>query len=136
MEKSAEAKEMSRRASQEPSVPEQLQQGPYVLPEVDILEKPDELVLRADMPGVGADNVDIRVENMTLIINGKVTRRSPADANYLVREYDVYDFHREFLIGESIDTTKITAEYTDGIFVLHLPKAETMMARKIQVQKK
>jgi HSP20 family molecular chaperone IbpA len=135
MEKSSEAREMTRRATPE-AYPEQLRQSPHIMPDTDILEKPDELLLRADMPGVGADGVDVRVENQTLYISGKVKRRPSAGANFLVREAEVSDFHREFLVGDWIDTAKISAEYSDGVFTLHLPKAETMKLRKIQVQKK
>jgi HSP20 family protein len=136
MEKNAESKDMARRPTQEPAYPEQLRQGAHVAPDVDIIERSDELLLRADVPGVGADGVEARVENQTLILSGKVKRRPPADANYLVREYEVSDFYREFLIGDWLDATKISAEYSDGVLLLHLPKAETMKMRKIQIQKK
>lgn len=136
MEKSAESKEMSRRATQEPAYPEQLRQSPHLSPDVDILERTDEFLLRADIPGCGAESVDARVEDQTLIISCKVKRRPPADAAFLVREYEVGDFYREFLVGDWLDASKISAEYSDGVLTLHLPKAETMKTRKIQVQKK
>jgi len=136
MEKTSETKEMTRRATQEPSYPEQLRQSPHIAPDVDIVEKPEEFLLRADVPGSGAEHAEIRVENQTLILSCKVKRRPPADANYLVREYEHSDFYREFLVGDWLDTTRISAEYSDGVLTLHLPKAETMKTRKIQVQKK
>jgi HSP20 family protein len=133
---SSESKPMTRRPSDEPSYPEQLRQSPHLSPDVDIIEREDELLLRADLPGVGAENVDVRVENQVLILSGQIQRRPPADRTYLVQEYEVYDFHREFILGEWVDATKITAEYADGLFTLHLPKAETMKMRRIQVQKR
>lgn len=136
MEKTAESQEMTRRTTQEASYPEQLRQSPHVTPDIDILERPDEFILRADVPGAGAETSDIRVENQTLSISCRVKRRLPSDVTYLVSEYDVSDYYREFLVGELLDATKITAEYADGVLTVHLPKAETMKTRKIEVQKK
>lgn len=136
MERTAESKEMTRRASQEPSYPEHLRQSPHVTPDIDIIERPNEVILRADVPGAGADSSDIRVENQTLSISCRVKRGLPSDVTFLVNEYDVSDYYREFLVGEWLDATKFTAEYSDGVLTLHLPKADTMKARKIEVQKK
>jgi len=136
VEKTEESKEMTRRASREPSYPEHLRQSPHVTPDIDIVERPGEFILRADVPGAGADTSDIRVENQTLSISCRVKRRLPSDVTFLVNEYDVSDYYREFFVGEWLDATRITAEYSDGVLTLHLPKAETMKTRKIQVQKK
>src|SRR5690242_10719925 len=126
MEKTAESKEMTRRATQETSYPEQLRQSRHVAPDIDIIERPNEFVLRADVPGAGAETSDIRVENQTLSISCRVKRRLPSDVTFLVSEYDVSDYYREFRVGEWLDATRITAEYSDGVLTLHLPKAETM----------
>lgn len=103
-------------------------------PHVDILEKPDELLVLADMPGVSAEDVDIEFENGTLTIDGRVAERRPAGRGYLVREYGVGDFHRSFQVSESIDAQRITAECRDGVLTLHLPKVEAVKPRKIAVR--
>lgn len=136
MEKNAESKDIPHRASQEAAFPEHLRQSSHVAPDVDILEKPDELLLRVDIPGVDADSVEARAENQTLIISGKARRRPPEDATFLVREYEPRDYYREFLVGDWVDPSKISADYSDGVLTIHLPKAETMKPRKIEVQKK
>jgi HSP20 family protein len=103
-------------------------------PNVDILERPDELLLIADMPGVGPNDIDIHFEDRQLTISGHVKPRHDDDAQYLIREYGVGDFCRMFQISEQIDAGKISAKYSNGVLTLHLPKVEAMKPRKISVQ--
>ena len=107
---------------------------PQFRPKVDILERPDELVVLADMPGTSAEDVDIQFESGTLTLHGKVKEREPQDTRYVMREYDVGDFHRTFQVSEIIDAARIRAEYEGGVLILHLPKTEAVKARKIAVK--
>ena len=104
-------------------------------PSVDIVERADELTVSADMPGATADGIDINFENGTLTIRGKVKPRQDDDTDYLLREYGVGDFYRTFQVNETIDSERITADYADGVLVLHLPKVETAKPRKIAVSR-
>ncbi len=103
-------------------------------PHVDILEKPDELVVLADMPGVSANDVDIHFENGTLTIDGRVTRTGPADRAFLLHEYGVGGFHRSFQVSDLIDAERITAQYRDGVLLITLPKSPASRPRKIEVK--
>jgi HSP20 family protein len=105
-------------------------------PLVDILERGDELVIYAEMPGVSPDSIDVHFEDRTLEIRGRVAARQGAGTTYLLQEYGVGDFHRVFQVSEVVDAAKICAEYTNGILVIHLPKIETVRPRKIDVQLK
>jgi HSP20 family molecular chaperone IbpA len=105
-------------------------------PVVDIVENANELLIYADMPGVKGDSIDIHFEDRTLSIHGRVEPRQAAKTTYLLQEYGVGDFQRVFQVSEAIDSTKITAEYTDGVLMLHLPKVEAVRPRKIEVQAK
>ena len=107
---------------------------PQFRPKVDILERPDELIVLADMPGTSAEDVDIQCENGTLTLHGKVKEREPQDTRYVMREYDVGDFHRTFQVSEIIDAARISAEHEGGVLILHLPKTEAVKARKIAVK--
>jgi HSP20 family molecular chaperone IbpA len=102
-------------------------------PRIDIWETDEELVLYADMPGVSAENLDIRFENRELTIHGKVCPRHE-NINFLYGEYGIGDFFRTFAIGETIDSAKISAELKDGVLILHLPKTEAVKPRRIQVK--
>lgn len=103
-------------------------------PAVDILERADELLVRADMPGVAAKDVDVRFENGTLTIQGRVEPRATGSANPLRCEYGVGDYFREFRVGEAIDASRISAECKHGVLTLHLPKVEAVKPRKIEVK--
>jgi HSP20 family protein len=122
--------------SQEVGQAERSRSGMTYRPVVDIIERADELVIYADMPGVKSDSIDIHFEDRTLTIHGQVEPRQAEKTTYLLQEYGVGDFHRVFQVSEMIDATKITAEYTAGVLVLHLPKVEAVRPRKIEVQVK
>ncbi len=104
-------------------------------PNVDIMEDADGLMLKADMPGVGAKDIDIQYEDGLLTVHGKVEpRQDDASTSYLLREYGVGDFYRSFQVGEGVDVDNIRAELKDGVMTLRLPKAEALKPKKIAVQ--
>lgn len=121
-------------ASQEQQDAEMTRTGRMYRPLVDILENREELTILADMPGTSPEDIDIKFEDGSLTIHGRVKPRQPEVQNYLLREYGVGDFHRVFQVSESIDVAKIRAEYVDGVLKLHLPKVEAAKPRKIEVQ--
>jgi HSP20 family protein len=113
---------------------EHTRSGRCYRPNVDIIETENELTVLADMPGASADRIDVNFEEGTLAIHARVEPRQPADLLYVVQEYGVGDYYRTFRVSEAVDAGKITAEYTDGVLVLHLPKAEASKPRKIAVK--
>jgi HSP20 family protein len=113
---------------------EQTRGGPYYRPNVDIYESADELVLEADVPGAKSDDVDINFEDGSLAIHVRVAQRRSEDVDFLRQEYGVGDYYRTFRVSEHIDSTRISAEYKDGVLKLHLPKVEAVKPRKIQVK--
>ena len=114
---------------------ERTRSGRVYRPNVDIIERTDELLLVADMPGVRSEDIDIQYENGLLSIQGRVQPRQRADcAGFLSCEYGVGDFERSFQIGEGIDASRIQAECSAGVLTLHLPKTEAVKPRKIAVK--
>jgi HSP20 family molecular chaperone IbpA len=120
-------------AAEEASRSERTRGGRYYQPNVDILEKENELLLLADMPGAKAEAIDVRFEDGELTIHAPVAERQSADAKYLLAEYGVGDFYRTFRVSEQIDAAKIQAEFSDGVLRLHLPKVEAVKPRRIAV---
>lgn len=114
--------------------PERTRSGRTYSPAVDIIEKPDELLLLADVPGAKADGIDIHYERGELTLTARVDERQPEEGNWVLREYGVGDFVRTFQVGEGIDAAKIKAEVTGGVLTLHLPKAEAAKTRRIAVK--
>lgn len=107
--------------------------GPVFRPNVDILEREDELTVLADLPGAKADQIDVQFENGMLTIQARVPERYEKDAEWLWREFETGDFYRTFRVSEEIDPAKIRAEYADGVLTLHLPKSDAARPRKIPV---
>ena len=107
--------------------------GVQFMPRVDIYETDTELLLCADVPGVRAEDVDLRFERGELILQGRVQRpERPGQA--LLTEYQEGDFFRVFQIHESIDTTRITAECKNGVLTVHMPKVEEVKPRQVKVK--
>jgi len=116
---------------------ERTRSGRAFIPNADIVERPDELVLLVDVPGAGVDDIDVDYENGQLSIHARIDPRQDADrTQYLLHEYGVGDFYRTFQIGEGIDPNKIEAEVKNGVLTLHLPKSEELKPRKIAVKTK
>ena len=113
---------------------ERTRSGRWFRPAVDIVEKTDELQLIADLPGATSESIDIDFEDGLLTIEGTAPVRYDEKFNFLLAEYDVGDFHRSFRVSEQIDSTRIAAEFKNGVLVVHLPKAEAAKPRKIEVQ--
>jgi len=113
---------------------EHTRSGRYYRPAVDILETDDELTVLADVPGARPETIDVEFEEGMLTIHARVKPRRDEQAEYLLQEYGVGDFWRTFRVSEAIDSTKISAEYADGVLTLHLPKAEAAKPRKISVK--
>jgi len=106
---------------------------PQFSPSVDIYDQGDEIVLVADMPGVSGDSIDVHLDRGVLTIRGRV--RPEGDQGQLIyEEYQVGDFVRTFTLTEDIDTNGISAELSNGVLSLRLPKAQEKKARKIQVR--
>lgn len=103
----------------------------YVTPPVDIYETADGLVVKADLPGVAKEGLDVRVENGLLTIRGEAAHVAPGDPLY--REYELLNFYRQFELNERVDQNKISAELKHGVLTLHLPKAEEAKPKKIEV---
>ncbi|HEV2972281.1 MAG TPA: Hsp20/alpha crystallin family protein [Pirellulales bacterium] len=128
------ANEISQQsATAEVGALEHTRSGQFYRPDVDIVEMPEELLILADMPGVDPDEVEIDFQDGALSIHGRVTNGRVERESFLLREYGIGDYYRTFRISEQIDPSGISAELTDGVLTLHLPKAEAAKPRKIKV---
>lgn len=113
---------------------ERTRSGRAYRPNVDIIENNNELLVLADVPGSNVDDIEVKFEEGLLNILARAKPRQTEATSYLLREYGVGDFQRSFEVSENIDTSKISAEYVDGVLRLHLPKSEAAKPRKIAVR--
>lgn len=129
----AEKTVAARAQSKTPSSREETRsQERYITPPVDIYETQEGLVVKADLPGVPKEGLDVRVENNLLTIRGKSTHAAPGDPIH--REYELANFFRQFELSEKVDQLKISAELKHGVLTLSLPKAEEAKPRKIEIK--
>ena len=108
-------------------------QTQFVSPEVNIFENKDGYVLEAEMPGVNKDGLEISLEGNELTLVGRRQQECPEGTELVYRESADRDFRRVFVLDPTIDTGKIEARMENGVLWLHLPKAEQLKPRKIQV---
>lgn len=105
-------------------------------PAVDIKEEDDKFVIRADIPGVSPDDIEVSMEQGVLTIKGE--RKHEAEENkegYHRIERAYGTFMRRFALPENVDADKISATSKDGVLELVLPKAQQGdQPRKIKVE--
>ena len=103
------------------------------VPTADIYETPDALKVVLEMPGVDKSNVNVRVENGVLTVEGQLDFSKYRDLQPLYTEYNIGHYSRSFRLTAKIDQSKIGAEMKDGVLSLVLPKADEARPRTIQV---
>jgi len=105
----------------------------YYMPQTDIYETPDALVVVMEVPGIKRDAIDVRVEKDVLSINAEVDLGNYRDFRPMYTEYNVGHFRRSFSLSNKVDRDNIEARVDDGILCVSLPKAEEARPRKIDV---
>jgi len=105
------------------------------VPPVDIFQSGDkELVLKAELPDMSRDDIDITVENGTLTIKGEKKLASDVSEeqfHHIERRYGT--FSRSFSLPQTVDTGKVAAEYRNGVLTIRLPLREEAKPRQIKV---
>ena len=103
-------------------------------PAVDIFENEHELVVKADLPDVKPEELDIRVENNILTIRGERKFEKKVDEkNYLRVERSYGSFARSFSLANTVNSEAIKADYRDGVLTLTIPKREEAKPKQIKV---
>jgi HSP20 family protein len=112
---------------------ERTRRRPVFAPAVDIVETSEEVILRADLPGVEEKDVDITLESGVLTLKGRATESVQSELRLVGGEYVTGDFERVFSLSDEIDQENIKATVRQGVLTLRLPKAGPAKARKIQI---
>ena len=111
------------------------QQQPFVVPPVDVFENDNAITLLADLPGVPRDQLHVRVDGETLVLEATATTTSgPENMQLVYGEAQVPTYRRQFTLSRELDTSRIEAQLRDGVLRLTIPKAEEAKPRRIQVQ--
>lgn len=105
-----------------------------VLPPVDVIEDATGITLYADLPGVGKEQLNLRVEADTLTVEGEVGLATPEGLQASHAEVSVPRYRRLFTLSKELDPERIAAELTHGVLKLRIPKAEHAQPRKVQIR--
>ena len=103
------------------------------MPAADIYEDRDFLKVIMEMPGVEKGNVEVRVEEGVLVVEGRLDLSKYRGLQPVYTEYNIGNYSRSFRLSNAIDQDKIDAELKDGVLSLTLPKAEKAKPRTIQI---
>ena len=104
-------------------------------PAVDIYEHEGNIVLKAELPGIDSNDVDIRLENNVLTLRGeRKVDHEVKQENYHRVERAYGSFSRSFTLPSIVDQEKIKAEYKDGVLELTLPKREEAKPKQISIK--
>jgi HSP20 family protein len=105
-------------------------------PSVDIYENDaHDLVIKADLPDMTREDIEVTVENNTLTLRG--TKKPPADVKedqYRRIERNYGTFSRSFTLPNTVDTAKVSAEYRNGVLTVTLPFREEAKPRTVNVE--
>lgn len=104
-------------------------------PSVDISDEKDKILIKADLPGVKQDNLNVDIEDSVLTIKGERKEESEKkEKNYYQSERFYGNFVRSFTLPSTVDAAKTKATYKDGVLEIVLPKKEEAKPKTIKVE--
>jgi HSP20 family molecular chaperone IbpA len=107
---------------------------PALLPPVDVIEDATGITLYADLPGVPKDRLSVRVEGETLLLDAELVMAVPQDMQASHAEVQRKRYRRAFALSRELDPDKVSAEFSQGVLRLRIPKADHAQPRRIAVQ--
>lgn len=105
-----------------------------MVPRVDVLEDQTGITLLADLPGVPKDQLELKVEGDTLLIEGTVGALTQEGLEPTYAEVRLPFYRRSFTLSRELDTSRIEANLKNGVLNLRIPKQQHAQPRRIQVQ--
>jgi HSP20 family protein len=103
-------------------------------PAVDIVEEEDRYLIKADLPGMAENEIEVKVHDGVLVLSGKreETKEEKKEGGFY-RERRYGSFCRQFTLGSTVDAQKIEASYDKGVLSVSLPKKEETKPRQIEI---
>jgi HSP20 family protein len=108
------------------------QARPAAMP-IDAFRRGDEFIVQLDLPGVRPDTIDLTVERNVLTVHAERERDTGDDVELLIGERPHGTFSRQLFLGETLDTERLQADYSDGVLTLRLPVREQAKPRRVEV---
>jgi len=109
----------------------------FSMPAVDLYQTNDEIVVKAALPGMKSDEVEISITGEMLTLKGEMHQKEEkTDASYLIREQRYGHFERSLALPTEVQSDKAKAEFENGVLTITLPKAEQVRPKTISVKAK
>jgi len=116
------------------TTPTQTTEVPSIVPAVDVFEDEHGITLKADLPGVSRENLNVRVEADQLTIEGHLALGESVKLDPVYAEVRVAQYRRTFALSRDLDTEGIDAVMKNGVLTLRIPKAEQAKPRRVAVR--
>ena len=105
-----------------------------LMPPVDVIEDAQGITLYADLPGVPRDKLDLHVDADTITIEGGLSLDVPEGVEVTHAEVSIPQYRRVFTLSKELDSTKVAAEFNNGVLKLRIPKAAHAQPKRIEVR--
>lgn len=99
---------------------------------IDLAQDGDDVVLRATVPGVAPEDIDVTIEDGVLSINAETP--NDTDASFIIRERRAGKLYRALRLPNTLDVGKAESEYKHGVLTLTFPKVEAVKARRLEIK--
>ena len=106
----------------------------HVVPPVDVFENDNAITLLADLPGVTREQLHVRVDGDSLLLEATAATAGPENMQLVYGEAQCPAYRRQFTLSRELDTSRIEAQLRDGVLRLTIPKAEEARPRRIDVR--
>jgi HSP20 family protein len=111
------------------------QRGAIHAPAIDVVDEKDEVVVKAELPGLAKDDVRVELTDSTLIIKGEKRREKEVkEENYYRSEREYGSIHRSVELPVAVKTENVKATFKDGVLEVRLPKTEEAKRKPVKVQ--
>ncbi len=122
------------RESYSPEFPEEALTTTIYAPPVDIYEDEHNITLKLEVPGIDEKDIDVRIENTTLIVHGeRKIEKEEKEENYRRVERQYGEFTRSFTLPSSVDLGQVSAHYDKGVLKINLAKKAEAKPKQIKV---
>ncbi len=101
---------------------------------IDVMQKKDDIIVSASVPGIKAEEIDVAVEDNVLTIRAERKADTAEDVTYLIKERPEGSFFRALRLPDTVDAEKIESSYYNGVLTIRMPKAEEKKRKQIQIK--
>jgi HSP20 family protein len=102
---------------------------------LDVIQRPDDIVVKASIPGVNPESIDLAIEDNVLTIRAERKPDFEDDkSEYLIQERPTGSFYRALRLPDTVEANKVHSIYENGVLTVTLPKAEEKKKKQIKIQ--